>query len=265
MNVQRVVTLMYHRIGQANNEWERKYCVSPRLFAAQMGTLASQGMSAIAIDDFVAWLAGNRELPANSFLITFDDGFRGIRDHALPVLDQYHWPATVFLVSGLIGKRDEWTQPLNPDGATYPLLDANDIRDMAKWGVSFHSHTRTHPSLPTLDAAQLEDELIGCRTELEDLLGKPVDYLAYPFGHYDERVLNTCRQAGYKAAFSVQPGFNLQGADPFRVRRLDVFGTDSPAMLRRKVHFGTNDGSLRHTVRYYGERMLSHLGIVSDG
>ena len=106
MAAESVIVLMYHRIGYAHNDWERKYCVSPERFAAQMEALAGRGMSAVDIDDFVGWLDGRQPLPKGGFVLTFDDGFRGVREHALPVLERYGWPATVFLVTDLIGKQD---------------------------------------------------------------------------------------------------------------------------------------------------------------
>lgn len=263
MNAQNMVVLMYHRIGTANNAWEHKYCVSPQCFASQMRALAKRGMNAVAIHDFVAWLDGEKELPEGSFLITFDDGFRGVRDYALPVLEHHRWPATVFLVSDLIGKQDEWTRPVNPDGATYPLLNTEEIRDMAARGVTFHSHTRTHASLPTLDDNGLADELAGSRATLRDLFGYKSEYLAYPFGHLDDRVEQATVSAGYRAAFSTQPGFNRRSVNRFHIRRLDVFGTDSPAMLLRKIKFGSNDGSVNGMARYYWNRFKMRFGAPS--
>ncbi len=260
---QQVVVLMYHRVGIAQNAWEQKYCVSPERFASQMSTLAKRGMNAVEIHDFIAWLEGEKELPEGSFLITFDDGFRGVLDYALPVLEQRRWPATVFLVSDLIGKQDEWTRPVNPDGATYPLLNTEEIRDMAGRGMTFHSHTRTHASLPTLDDIGLADELAGSRATLRDLFGYKSEYLAYPFGHLDARVEQATHSAGYRAAFSTQPGFNRRDVNRFRIRRLDVFGTDSPAMLLRKIKFGSNDGSVNGMARYYWNRFSMRFGAPS--
>ena len=94
----------------------------------------------------------------------------------------------VFLVSDLIGADDAWTRDANPAGRTHPLLDSDEIRDMHRRGASFHSHTRTHASLPTLDDQQLADQLSGSREALASLLGHDVPYIAYPFGHSDERV-----------------------------------------------------------------------------
>lgn len=264
MNAVRIPVLMYHRVGEAHNDWERKYCVSPQRFADHMRTLARAGWRAVSIEDFFAWLDGRAELPGQSFLLTFDDGFLGVHEHAAPVLTALGWPATVFLVSQLIGQRDDWCEAHNPSGVIYPLMDASHIRKLRGQGFSFHSHTRNHADLPTLDDRQLHDQLAGSRTDLQALLGEEVAYLAYPYGHYDDRVLQAAQAAGYQAAFSVQPGFNRQDIDRFRLRRLDVFGTDSAAALRRKITLGSNDGSLGHSLRYGASRVLARLGLNNN-
>lgn len=255
----RVPVLMYHRVGDAHNPWEARYAIGPARFAAHMRALARKGYRAITIDALVNWLEGGPPLPEGALLVTFDDGFRGVREHAQPVLEALGWPFTVFLVSDLIGQADVWTQASNPDGVTYPLLDTEEIRAMQLRGVSFHSHTRSHASLPTLDDAQLDTQLAGARAALSGLLGHAVPYLAYPFGHVDERVEAATRAAGYRAAFSTQPGFNRRDVNRFRIRRLDVYGTDTPAMLLRKIRLGSNDGSLGHAARYYLDRLKNRL------
>jgi peptidoglycan/xylan/chitin deacetylase (PgdA/CDA1 family) len=261
MSAVRVPILMYHRVGDAHNDWERKYCVSPQRFSDHMRTLSSAGWRAVSIEDFFAWLDGRAELPDRSFLLTFDDGFLGVHEHAAPVLAELGWPATVFLVSQLIGQRDAWCETHNPSGVTYPLMDVSHIRELRSQGFSFHSHTRNHADLPTLDDRLLNEQLAGAREDLQALLGAEVTYLAYPYGHYDDRVLQAAQAAGYRAAFSVQPGFNRRDIDRFRLRRLDVFGTDSAAALRRKITLGSNDGSLGHNLRYGANRVLARLGL----
>jgi peptidoglycan/xylan/chitin deacetylase (PgdA/CDA1 family) len=260
MSAERVPVLMYHRVGDAHNDWEHKYCVSPQRFAEHMQILARAGWQAVSIGDFFAWLDGRVELPEQSFLLTFDDGFLGVHEHAAPVLASLGWPATVFLVSQLIGQRDAWCETQNPSGITYPLMDVSHIRELRAQGFSLHSHTRSHADLPTLDDSELHSQLAGARDDLQILLGAAVDYLAYPYGHYDDRVLHATQAAGYRAAFSVQAGFNRRGIDRFRLRRLDVFGTDSAAVLRRKITLGSNDGSLIHTAFYAAKRVLARLG-----
>lgn len=259
MQATRIPVLMYHRVGVAQNDWEARYAISPENFAAHMHALASAGHHAVDIDTLVDWLEGGAELPEGAILITFDDGFRGVREHALPVLEKLGWPFTVFLVSDLIGGEDVWTKKSNPAGVTFPLLDAEEIRDMQKRGCSFHSHTRSHASLPKLDDAELADQLLGSRLALAELLGHEVRYIAYPFGHLDERVEDATRAAGYRAAFATQPGFNRQDVNRFRIRRLDIAGTDTPSMLLRKIKLGSNDGSLSYAIRYYLARLANRL------
>lgn len=254
-----VVVLMYHRVGTALNEWERKYCVSPERFADQMAGLAAHGMRAVPLESMLAWLEGRAELAAGSIVLTFDDGFAGVHDHALPVLERMGWPFTVFLVSDLIGREDLWTRAENPSGTTHPLLDVATIKAMQSRGVDFQSHTRSHASLPTLDDTDLADELQGSRAALGKLLGREVHYLAYPFGHVDERVEAAARAAGYRAAFSTQAGFNRRGVNPYRIRRIDVFGSDTAAMLLRKTRLGSNEGGLGHAASYYLRRAAARL------
>lgn len=257
---QRIPVLMYHRVGKSHNEWESRYCIPPDQFDEHMHHLAKQGMRACSLADFFAWLGQEKTLSEGSFLLTFDDGFLGVYEHAAKVLQELGWPATVFLVSKLIGGQDEWCQTQNPSGATYPLLAPEHIRAMRDMGFTFQSHTCLHPDLTTLSEDDLVEELAGSRQDLEDMLGEQVRYLAYPYGRFNEHVLSTARAAGYEAAFSTQPGFNRRGVDLYRIRRLDIFGTDTTTMLARKIYFGSNDGSLRQTFRYYRGRVADKLG-----
>jgi peptidoglycan/xylan/chitin deacetylase (PgdA/CDA1 family) len=256
----RVPVLMYHRVGHAATDWETKYCVSPERFASHMSALKRRGMDACSVEDFVAWLDGHRELRHGTFVLTFDDGFLGVHQYAYPLLVELGWPATVFLVSSLIGNEDQWCRRENPTGRTYPLMGRAEVNEMARNGFSFHSHSRSHWDLTKLGRGALSEELAGSRRELEDLLGRPVPFFAYPYGRYDATVLEVTREAGYRAAFSVQPGFNRPDVDRYRIRRLDVFGTDTAMALLRKIAFGTNDGSVGHVIRYYVDRVASRLG-----
>jgi hypothetical protein len=69
-------------------------------------------------------------------------------------------------------------------------------------------------------------------------------------------------EAGYVCAFSTRSGFSRIGDDPLLMRRIDVYGTDTPGALLRKLQFGTNDGSLVSTGRYYAKRALGRLGLA---
>lgn len=203
----------------------------------------------------MAWRQGQKVLPKKAFLISFDDGFKGVYEHAWPILRQYQWPAVMFLVSNLIGQDDAWSKNENPEGRIYPLLNRTEIAEMAQGGFSFHGHSRNHRDLTALNDAELIDETEGCKAEL-NLLGIPCRYFAYPYGRFSEREMTAVKAAGFEAAFSVQPGFNRPDVDTFRIRRLDIFGTDTSAMLLRKITLGSNDGRRSQMIRYYLYRIL---------
>ncbi len=253
----RIPVLMYHRVGVPHGTNDRIYCVTPERFESHMQALVSAGYEPVSIEAFVAWLDGaSVALPHRPFVLTFDDGFADLHRHAWPLLRRLGWPATVFLVAELVGDHDRWMQ--KPGGARplTPLLDSKQVREMATDGVSFHSHSSAHADLVALGEDALRSEIIGSRQRLGELLGHPVDFFAYPYGHHDDRVVAAVKAAGYRAAFSVLSGFNRRDVDRWRIRRLDVFGTDTPRELLRKIRLGTNDGSLKAACRYYWQRLL---------
>lgn len=258
MNAQRVPVLMYHRVDRPENAAEHKYCIEPGLFYAHIQALARAGWQAVSADSFLYWLDGKQTLPELSFVLTFDDGFLGVYEHAHPVLKQHNWPATMFLVSGLIGQTDRWPKTGNPAAYNYPLLDKHQINIMQREGWSFHGHSRDHCDLTTLSETELDEQVSGCREDLI-ALGLNPRFFAYPYGRFGEREASVVRSAGYEAAFSVQPGFNRQVVDRMRIRRLDVFGTDTPAMLLRKISFGSNDGSFRTYARSLTRRFTARF------
>lgn len=257
----RVPVLMYHRVGIPHHAGDRTYCIEPARFAFHMRALADAGKRPIAVEDFLRWLEHGYPVPyAGAFVLTFDDGYAGLHEHAWPLLRELGWPATVFLVAGLIDDHDRWMQAPGVSRPLTPLLGVEQISEMASGGWSFHSHSMNHRSLTALTGDQLTEELAGSRERLRALLGQPVDCLAYPYGHHDSQVVAAARAAGYRAAFSVQPGFNRRDVDRYRIRRLDVFGQDSPRELLRKIRFGSNDGSFATIGRYYWNRLRGAVG-----
>ena len=259
MNAVRIPVLMYHRVGVAKTNAERTYCIGAERFADHMRALSRMGWRAISVDDFVSWLDRDLELPERTFVLTFDDGFAGVYEHAHPVLKMLGWPATMFLVSGLIGQTDIWPKTGQSAEHNHPLLDRRQIDVMRREGWSFHGHSRNHLDLTSLPDAELDEQLSGCRADLREL-GLNPRFFAYPYGRFTEREASAVIAAGYEAAFSVQSGFNRRDVDRMRIRRLDVFGTDTPGMLLRKLALGSNDGSLatyaRSLTRQFASRFL---------
>jgi peptidoglycan/xylan/chitin deacetylase (PgdA/CDA1 family) len=183
----------------------------------------------------------------------------GVHDHALPVLASLGWPATVFLVAGKIGQQSDWPVTTRYPMAPHPLMGRDQLLRIQAAGISLQSHSLCHHDLTTLDVEMLAADLAGSRERIAEIAGAMPDYLAYPYGRYNDSVCQAAAAAGFAMAFTVDSGFNSPGQDRYRIRRIDVFGSDSPAMLKRKIRLGTNDGSLGNLAGYYMRRALRRV------
>jgi len=126
-------------------------------------------------------------------LLTFDDGFQCVEEHALPILDRENFKATIFCVTGFNGKMSSWDVYGNN-----LHLDNNAIRRIAQNGHEIGSHTSSHAYLPYLSDADLKTELETSKKILEDITGYPVTSISFPFGGINPRVWNFAQDAGYK-------------------------------------------------------------------
>ena len=253
-----VPVLMYHRVDLHSHD-DDMLCVSPQQFESHLDWLAMNDYQPCSVADFEAWFANGKALPRRSVLITFDDGYACLHEHALAALAARGWPATVFLVSGLIGRDDDWRPTTAGHAKRLPLLAQAQVVEMARHGFDFHSHSHTHADLPTLADDALRTQLRSSREDLQDLLGSAVSYFAYPYGRFDARVQRAVEAAGYRLAFSVRSGFNRAGVDRMALRRLDITRQDGRARFGRKVSLGTNDGSLLARARYLAGRVRARL------
>jgi peptidoglycan/xylan/chitin deacetylase (PgdA/CDA1 family) len=185
--------LCYHDVGTdpANRT---DYYLGPDRFRSHLEWLRAWGLSIVPLGEIVDRLAAGRELDG-LVAITFDDALLGELEHAAPALEAYRAPATVFVVSGVVG-----VDPPFWPGATR-TLDRDELRALTDSGlVTLGSHTTTHASLPDVDAEVRTAELCESRAWLETLTGAAVDVLAYPFGHHDPASEAAARAAGYRAA-----------------------------------------------------------------
>ena len=149
--------------------------------------------------------------------ITFDDALVGVHRYALDVLQAHEAPATIFAVSGCLGTDPPWWP-----GSARTMTEADLADAAARPGITVASHSRSHPSLPSLTEAQLRSELAGSRAELEDVLGYPVDTVAYPYGHHNSAVRAAAEAAGYHAGFTFLNGRLTGCEDRYRLPRLTM-------------------------------------------
>ena len=206
--------LVYHKVDTRRELGITS--VSPQRFERQIKFLEHEGYASILSQSFgsdvAGWLPqahdfGNTEhngtsRPVKPALITFDDGYEGIYTHAYPILKEYASTAIIFVTTGYIGKNNNWdTSP----GPRFKHLDWAHIREMADNGIWFGSHGTNHTFLTRQSDSAARHEIEASKKALEDALGRPIRFFSYPYGDYDDRIINLVREVGYEAAFSLRP------------------------------------------------------------
>lgn len=253
----RFTILMYHIISKSKSGQEKRYTCQPKDLYNQIRYLKKNNYNFVNLDTIARHLNNGIQVPEKTIAITLDDGFQDNYDNAFPIFKELSVPATIFLVSGTIGKTNTWMHSRGfPER---PMLTWPQILEMQKQGISFGAHTVTHAKLSELDSSEITSELINSKLQIEDHLGVAVKHFAYPYGLFNDIARDLTAKAGYTTACSTRSGFNNLTTDPYALRRIEVYGNDSAAMVLRKVKLGCNDGTLINTIRYYKSRLQNRL------
>ena len=200
-----IPVLYYHRVGPFAPGAERKMNVEPDRFRDQMKHVA-QKYRVVPLDEVLAGATGNVAA------VTFDDGYRDLMTHAVPVLRDLRIPATFFVVAGAVGAKDAWYK------GEQEVMTWEDLEQLKFAGFEIGCHSMTHPRLPELDDAKLGVEVVESKRLLEERLSIKVKHFAYPQGKHDERVKAAVKAAGYRAAWATKSG---EGGD-FAMRRIRI-------------------------------------------
>ena len=197
--------------------------LSPRRFAGQIERMAAQGLRTLSLEEIVACVRGERPAASNEIAITFDDGYRALREHAFPVLEAHGFVATCFVITAFAGRLNRWDVAYG--GRRFAHLAWRDMRRWQPRGITFASHTLTHPRLTWLVAASVARELSDSRADIAAALDDAPRAVSYPFGAATAREYALARAAGYDI------GFTLSGAwagDAMAVSRLPVYMWSPP-------------------------------------
>lgn len=222
--------LCYHEVDPA---WTSPLAVAPAEFEAQAAWLARRGR-VVGLDAVEDRLGGGRVLPRGRVAITFDDGFAGVHTHALPVLRRLDLPATVFVVTATLAeprREVDWVlgsvdRPLRP-------LTTEQILEMRAAGLRFGSHSHAHRVLTELGEKEMEQDLRRSREVLEDLLGEPARWVAYPRGRHDARVRRAAIRAGFTHGFALPE--SPERPDRMAIPRVGVYRGNGIRALRLKL------------------------------
>lgn len=219
------VILTYHSVSAARTPLH----VSPALFAQQAEWLAGN-VRVARLAEVVEALRERKRLPQRTVVLTFDDGFENFYTAAAPVLRRFRFPATVFLPTAFCGKTNAW--PGQPSWVpAEPLLNWEQVRELAEEGFAFGAHSHTHPVLTEVSPAEAEREIEQSRREVEAATGRAAEFFCYPYGQLNPSV-RTLVQKHFVGACSTAAGILEPRADPFALPRVDVHYLRSAARFR---------------------------------
>ena len=143
-----------------------------------MQYLNESSFHVIPLRTIIKCIRKNQLFPSRAVAITFDDGFKSVYDVAYPILKEFGFHATVFLVSGYCGRNNRWNgQPHRVP--TLELLSWEEIGEMANTGIDFGAHTMSHPDLSTIRFEQAIEEIVNSKSTIQKYLGTDVSFFAY--------------------------------------------------------------------------------------
>lgn len=220
-----MIILAYHCIS---NNYKDDYTVTPSLFYSQMAWLQRAGYRAVSVEEGLEQF-DNKKL----ICLTFDDGYEDNYINALPVLKEFDFTGTLYLVPDYIGLSNVWDQPKL---AAKKLADNSQLLEMENYGIRFGSHTQRHCDLRTMSIDQIENDLRESRKKLESFLTREVESFSYPWGAWRPAHLALLKKSGYKCAVNGSTyGRNKLPRDIFKLHRIEISQSDGLHTFMRKI------------------------------
>jgi len=214
------VGLYYHRIAGERKPGQERLDVPPAVFERQMRWVRRLRLRPLSPDALIDFHTDPKAiLPRRSVVLAADDGFR---DAVVALARHADLRPFIFVPTSAVGGSATWV-----DGE--PVAGWSELRELVFRGGVIGSHGRTHVPFPELDPATLAAELSESMQELRARIPDAAPLLAYPHGRNNATVRAAADKAGYRAAFSTEPGRNGAGTDRFELRRVELKEWDGPA------------------------------------
>jgi len=197
----------------------------------EMCQLLKHSFNVVPLAEIFRLTRSGEPFPRRTVAITFDDCYRD-NLFAARVMAEYRLPGCFFIPTGPIGTDQVF--PWDHDLKRMPNLHWQDIHEMAGLGHEIGSHTITHPNMAAIPAEQARRELFDSKKTLEDNLGRPVRWFAYPFGglqHFRMDLLPLVYEAGYQGVVSAHGGF-IYPHTPY-----PIVPRENPPTFRSLHHF----------------------------
>ena len=205
--------LMYHRFGESRYPSTN---ISIEQFEAHLAHLAAGNYTVLKLDDIIVRLRAGELLPDRTVAITIDDAYLSVYTEAWPRLTEAGFPFTLFVASS----------PIDRELSGY--MSWEQIRELQSSGVTIGSQTHTHPHMHRLSDEEVRAEISTSNERFIEELGLRPELFAYPYGEYSQFVIDTVKNAGFRAAFGQNSGIMHSADDQFQLPRFafnEAYGT----------------------------------------
>jgi len=165
--------------------------------------------------------------------VTFDDGLISTVENALPELALRQIPSALFIPAGCLGRHSKLRHNLSANHDR--VVTAAELKQIAGRMVTIGSHCLSHRDLMELDEIEAKDEITRSKQELEEILGRPVQFLSFPFGSFGPQHVTYAREAGYTKVFSISPVLAPMNSGDFIIGRVRVDPSDWRVEFRLKL------------------------------
>lgn len=218
-----VPILCYHNIKDfpaSAGEMTKTYTVKPANFAEQMKALSDAGYSSILPNQLYDYLAYNKPLPAKPVMITFDDTRGEQYSIGAAEMKKYNFKGVFFVMTVSINRPN--------------YLSAAQIKNLSDSGNTIAAHTWDHHMVTKYAGEDWNTQLVKPKAKLEEIIGKPIPYFAYPFGLWNKEAIQEIKKSGYKMAFILST--KRDSIDPlYTVRRMIVSGNWSTERMMKSM------------------------------
>jgi len=222
----RVPILMYHYVSELPpnpDRYRRDLTVLPENFEAQLQYLAEAGYHTITLADLYLHLTQGYPLPEKPIVLTFDDGYRDAYEVVFPLLLDYGFTGTFFVLA----------TPAHFESPGY--LTWAHMKEMSDAGMEIQAHGRDHVDLRGCPYDYLIYQTLGIQEAIQYHTGRLPRFFCYPSGRYDANVITVLKSAGYWGAVTTEWGKTHTREDLFEMPRLRIRGSDTLESFIDKV------------------------------
>lgn len=231
----KIPILLYHSIAYVPRGAKFKASfVTPRNFLLQMHYLHIMKYEVLNLDEALQNIVSDN-VHKKALVLTFDDGYKNFYVNAFPVIKRYGFKATVFIVSSLLGEYNRWD--IHKTGIRQDLLNEAEIKEMHSYGINFGAHGFTHTDLTKISHLELKNEIKKSKQVLEELLQQKIKFFAYPYGFFNDTVIQCLKKEGFICACTTTRGFVCKDDDPYKLKRIEIKHNTNIISFLAKLHW----------------------------